>query len=207
MLILALDSAGSGCAACVWKDGQVLAQGEEKMERGQDSRLLPLVQEIMAKAGLSYAELDRIAATRGPGSFTGLRIGLAAARGLGLAAGKPVIGIDRFSIHRAQRKESKELLVLLESRRLELYTRFYPVSGVAHEPELLPPEEIEKFLAQHPGLEIAGDVSAFSASSLESEVITCAALAALADPEEAAFLPRPLYLRAPDVTIACEGKV
>ncbi len=175
------------------------------MERGQDARLIPLVQQAMAGANVSFADLDRIAVTRGPGSFTGLRIGLAAARGIGLAAEKPVVGIDRFSIHRAQRKEARDLLVILESRRLELYTRHYPSSGVLPEPGLSPPEEIERFLAQHTGVEIAGDVEAFKADSLEAEVVTCAALAALADPEGADFLPRPLYLRAPDVTIACEG--
>lgn len=84
MLILSLECAGGGCGACVMKDDVVLALAEESMARGQDARLMPLVQEVMARAGVDYAELDRVAVTRGPGSFTGLRIGLAAARGLGL---------------------------------------------------------------------------------------------------------------------------
>src|SRR5271168_4937059 len=102
MLILSLDSAGAGCGVTVWRDGKILATHAEHMERGQDQRLMPLVLEIMKKAGVTFGDLDRIAVTRGPGSFTGLRIGLAAARGIGLAANKPVIGIDRFSIFHAQ---------------------------------------------------------------------------------------------------------
>ncbi len=102
MLILSLDSAGNGCGACVWHDGNILASAEEPMERGQDQRLMPLILDIMKKANVTFDQLDRIAVTRGPGSFTGLRIGLAAARGIGIASGKPVIGIDRFSIFHAQ---------------------------------------------------------------------------------------------------------
>ena len=110
MLILSLDTAGQACAVCVWRDGVVLAAREERMARGQDARLVPLLLEVMAAAGVAFPQLDRIAVTRGPGSFTGLRIGLATARGLGLAADKPVIGIDRFSIHAAQQGRRGESL-------------------------------------------------------------------------------------------------
>ncbi len=204
MLLLSLDSAASGCGACVWKDGATLALAQESMARGQDARLIPLVQKVMAEAGCSYAELDRVAVTRGPGSFTGLRIGLAAARGIGLAAEKPVVGIDRFSIYRAQNKtESEALLVVLESKRLELYARFYPASGRGEEPFMAAPEELASFSRARPGLAVVGDVALSFGSYrglAEPEVVTCAALAARADPAQAAFLPRPLYLRAPDVT-------
>src|SRR3984957_2129291 len=113
MLILSLDSAGSGCSACIWRDGQVVAAAAESMQRGQDRRLMPLILEVMKKANTEFEALDRITVTRGPGSFTGLRIGLAAARGIGLAAGKPVIGIDRFSIYREMfRAENKNVFVV-----------------------------------------------------------------------------------------------
>lgn len=209
MRILSLDSAAGGCAVCVWQDGVVLALAEEKMERGQDARLVPLVQETMDRAGADFASLDRIAVTRGPGSFTGLRIGLATARGLGLAAEKPVIGMDRFAVHRAQ-QEYSPLLVVLESRRLELYVRFYPVDAPAHEAQMLTPQEIAAFLAAHPDARVAGDAdvlldgaadpSIFLAAK-EPEAVTCARLAAWASLDNPEYLPRPLYLRAPDVTI------
>ena len=211
MIILSLDCASSGCGVCVWQDGDILAQNSEQMERGQDARLIPLVQEVMAQAKLSYADLDRIAVTRGPGSFTGLRIGLAAARGIGLAADKPVIGIDRFSVHRAQQADqAKSLLVVLESRREELYLRFYPASGTPHEPCMLCANEIAAFVKAQQDVLIAGDVRDVLAAHLpaelfatktEAECITAARLASQSQIGDTAYLPRPLYLRAPDVTI------
>ncbi|MDD5586007.1 MAG: tRNA (adenosine(37)-N6)-threonylcarbamoyltransferase complex dimerization subunit type 1 TsaB [Alphaproteobacteria bacterium] len=241
MRILGLDAAGHACAACVWEDGKVLAVAEEKMERGQDARLVPLVLEVMGKAGTDFPQLDRFAVTRGPGSFTGLRIGLAAARGFGLASEKPVIGVDRFSIYREQfinnpspleGAESltpprnrcaistlpqgegdfgQDLLVVLDSKRIELFCRLYPAEGAPHEAGMMTPEEIAALMRERAHLAICGDAndllrpalpeSAVYLDAAAPEVVTCAALAALADPQDPAFLPRPLYLRAPDVTL------
>lgn len=96
--ILGIDCASEGCAAALLREGDVISQRQEFMARGQDSRLLVLVQEVLAEAQLSFAELNAIAVTTGPGSFTGIRIGLAAAAGIGLAADKPVLGFNRFKI-------------------------------------------------------------------------------------------------------------
>lgn len=215
MIVLSLDCASSGCGVCVWQDGRLLAQQHENMERGQDARLMPLVQEVMAQAGLSYPELDRVAVTRGPGSFTGLRIGLAAARGIGLAANKPVIGIDRFAVHRAQQAEKgRGLLVVLESRREELYLRFYPVQEEPHEPRMLCPPEIASFVKEQNNVLIAGDahdvlaahfVPELFVAPTEPECVTAARLATQIQVGDPAYLPRPLYLRAPDVTIKSCG--
>jgi len=230
MLILALESAGIGCSACVWRDGAVLAAAFEVIERGQDQCLLPLILEVMKKANVAFAALDRIACTRGPGSFTGIRIGLAAARGLGLAAGKPVIGIDRFAIFHEQIKAAnKNLLVIINSRRKELYCRFYSVSGSAAEATMMTADEIVNFLDKNKNTEIAGDFDPSIFQSLHNaedghaflkqkdleigrgpgdddvqknlEVITCAKLAACVEKSDAIYLPRPLYIRQPDVTM------
>jgi tRNA threonylcarbamoyladenosine biosynthesis protein TsaB len=212
MLILGLDAAGHACAACVWQDGEVLAAAEERMERGQDARLVPLTLEVMARAGTDFKQLDRIAVTRGPGSFTGLRIGLATARGFGLAAGKPVIGMDRFSLYREQQKaQLADVLVVLDSKRLELFCRLYSGQGVPHEGGMMTPEQIAALVRERPHVAVCGDAndllhpllkeSVAYLEANESEVITCAALVALADPQDPVFLPRPLYLRAPDVTL------
>ena len=214
MKILSLDSSGAGCSVCLFQDGRELALLEEKMERGQDSRLVPMVQEVMAKAGLTFQMLDRIAVTRGPGSFTGLRIGLATARGLGLAAEKPVIGIDRFSLFKAQRGEKNEsLLVVLESRRLELYTCFFPSYGKAEEPRMLTPDEIGSMTRTHSEIKIVGDAAESLRGAVdtnrfdaivEAEVVTCAKMAVSVALDDQAYLPRPLYVRPPDVTIKAD---
>ena len=203
MLILGIDSAGFGCAACVVRDGEVVALAHEQMERGQDQRLMPLVLDVMKKAGVEFDQLDRIAVTRGPGSFTGIRIGLAAARGIGLASGKPVIGIDRFAVYREQIKTiNQNLLVVINARRKEFFCRFYPARDDAAEPMMVTPEEIAAFLERHSGTVLAGDVSLPGmTASEESEVVTATKLAGAAYPDDIEHLPRPLYIRPPDVTM------
>jgi len=197
MLILALDSSSSFCAVGVWQDGQVVAQAREPMERGQDARLLPMIVDVMAQAGCGYPDLDKVAVMRGPGSFTGVRVGLAAARGLGLAAGKPVIGIDNFSIYQSLGASAgRNLLVVINSKRAELFCRYYPCGDAAHEACLMTQEEIQAFIAAHPDTDIVGDKE-------EPEALAvCALLAASIEAGNPAFLPRPLYVRAPDVTFA-----
>ncbi len=219
MKVLSLDCSSALCSVCLWHDGLVVAQEVEEMARGQDARLMPMVQAVMARAGLTYPDLDRVAVVRGPGSFTGLRIGLAAARGIGFAAHKPVLGVDRFSLYREQNKTVLAgLWVILDSRRRELYSRFYPANELAHEPVLLSADEIMAKLAQDPSLKVAGDAF-FSLQETgvepsrclprsEVEAITCAQLAAAAAVHDPAFSPQPFYLRPPDVTIKrCEGMV
>ncbi|MGE3624628.1 MAG: tRNA (adenosine(37)-N6)-threonylcarbamoyltransferase complex dimerization subunit type 1 TsaB [Bdellovibrionales bacterium] len=200
MLILSIDSAAAACGACLWRDGEILAIKSEAMDRGQDRRLIPLINEIMAKAETDFEELDRVAVTRGPGSFTGLRIGLAAARGIGLAAGKSVIGIDRFAIYREQQAAAGEsLFIVIESKRQELFCRFYPSGAAPGEPHMLTRGQIAEFLAQWPDTITTGDAH-YGVPPAECEAITCARLAARAALDEADFLPRPLYIREPDVT-------
>lgn len=93
MRILAIDTALDQCAAALVDDGRVLAQRVEPMRRGHAEALAPMVQAVMAQAGVGFAALDRAVVTIGPGSFTGVRIGLAFARALGVARAIPVIGV------------------------------------------------------------------------------------------------------------------
>src|SRR6202008_278125 len=91
MLILAIDTALDACAAAVLDTGtgKVIAMESQAMKRGHAEALMPLIARVMKETGIPFTALDRIAVTSGPGSFTGLRVGLSAARGLALAAGKP----------------------------------------------------------------------------------------------------------------------
>src|SRR5438045_5571870 len=103
MLILAIDTALDACAAAVLDTsaGGVIAQESLAMKRGYAEALMPLIARVMKESGIAFALLDRIAATTGPGSFTGLRVGLSAARGIALAAGKPVVGVTTLTAYAA----------------------------------------------------------------------------------------------------------
>jgi tRNA threonylcarbamoyladenosine biosynthesis protein TsaB len=210
--ILALDAAAAACSAAVWRDGAILAQRRQAMARGHAEALMPLVLETLQAAGLDFPDLSRIAVGVGPGSFTGIRIALAAARGIGLAASLPVVGVDSFSAVAAAIPEAtrrgRALLVVIDSKRRELFGRYYDdelnPQGAAL---VLAPAEL---LAHRPAgpLLIAGGAAGLlpdaadmmrAANSGVSEAVSIAHLAAEG---RALLAPRPLYLRAPDVTLS-----
>jgi len=99
MLVLAIDTALDACAAAVLdtETGALLAIESQTMARGHAEALMPLVERVMVAADTGFGDLDRIAVTTGPGSFTGLRVGIAAARGFALAADRPVVGVTTLS--------------------------------------------------------------------------------------------------------------
>ncbi len=99
MILLAIDTALASCSACVYDSAQnrILADERELMERGHAEALPPMVARVMAAAGISYGDLNRIAVSTGPGTFTGIRIGLSFARALGLALNIKVLGINSLT--------------------------------------------------------------------------------------------------------------
>lgn len=99
MRVFAIDTALGACAACVLETGaaEPLAAESLIIDRGHAEALLPLVERVVARTEGGFAALDRIAVTVGPGSFTGLRVGIAAARAMGLAAKVPVVGVTTLS--------------------------------------------------------------------------------------------------------------
>src|SRR5262245_26640828 len=103
MLILAIDTALDACAAAVLdtETARMAAHESQPMKRGHAEALMPLIGRVLGRSGFSFAALDRIAVTTGPGSFTGLRVGLSAARGIALAAKKPVVGLTTLSAYAA----------------------------------------------------------------------------------------------------------
>jgi len=209
VIVLVLDCAAPACTVCLRHDAAVVAMATKPMARGQDSRLLPMVNDAMKQASLSFSDIDRVVALKGPGSFTGLRIGLAAALGLGLATARPVLGVDRFSIHAAQHPTKKERLwIVLESGRQELFVR----AGGSEIPTMMTPDAVVSALAEkiHDEPCVAGDAFALlhavgmpenlRLDQTEAEAVTAARLASCADLRDGAFAPRPFYLRPPDVT-------
>ncbi|MGT2502871.1 tRNA (adenosine(37)-N6)-threonylcarbamoyltransferase complex dimerization subunit type 1 TsaB [Bradyrhizobium guangxiense] len=103
MLILAIDTALDACSVAVLdtETAELLAQESQLMKRGHAEALMPMIARVMRSADLAFTALDRIAVTVGPGSFTGLRVGISAARGLALAAEKPAVGLTTLSAYAA----------------------------------------------------------------------------------------------------------
>src|SRR6201982_4197674 len=132
MLILAIDTALDACAAAVLDtdSGRLIAQASQAMKRGHAEALMPLIADVMKEAGVPFATLDRIAVTTGPGSFTGLRVGLSAARGIALAANKPVVGVTTLTAYAApvvSENGEQPVISAIDARHDHVY--FQVVSG------------------------------------------------------------------------------
>lgn len=126
MKLLALDSAFASVSACVWIDGRIAASKHRALAHGHAEALLPLIEATLAEAGLRARDLTRIAATVGPGHFTGLRAGLAAAQGLIVATGVEAVGIDCFAVVGASMPEphaGERRLIAFDSKRDEAFVR------------------------------------------------------------------------------------
>jgi tRNA threonylcarbamoyladenosine biosynthesis protein TsaB len=215
--VLAFDCAGRGCASAVLAQGRVLAWRSQPMERGQAAALLPLIRATLATAGTRLAEIDLLAVTVGPGAFTGVRIGLAAARGLALATGLPLVGVTSFAAVAEAvpppRRAGRTLAVALDSKRAEIFLQCFAPSGPALGPgALLALDQADAFISPGPVL-VAGDAAERLLPFLfgRGERIAAAELPDPADiarvalaqwrPGERPVPPRPLYLRAPDTTV------
>lgn len=203
MLVLAIDTALAQCALAFWRDGQTLAMRRTPMARGHAEALAPMAQALFAEAGLAPAALDRIAVTTGPGSFTGLRVGLAFARGLAAALDRPAVGISTL-----EALAPDVGLALCVHRALEgaVYAQAFRDGAPLGPAALLSPANAAA-LAPGAGL-IAGTGAEFLAPLLPEaalapdplpDPVRLAALAARRDP--AASPPRPLYLRPPDAKL------
>src|SRR3954470_9625514 len=132
MLILAIDTALDACAAGVLDTdaGELIAQESLPMKRGHAEALMPLIARVMQQSELPFSALDRIAVTTGPGSFTGLRVGLSAARGIALAAAKPAVGVTTLAAYAApvvSQNPEQPVISAIDARHEQVY--FQVVSG------------------------------------------------------------------------------
>lgn len=234
MLVLALDCAMSACSAALWEAdlrasrheacirttsaqslyGRTLAARSQPMERGHAEALMPMIERIMAEGGRAYGALDLVAATVGPGAFTGIRIGLAAARGIALAAGKPCAGVTTLEVlaaaavdalvvrmhalRRDARTPAGAVLAAVESRRADLFVQAFDASGAGGllserltplgAPCALQPEGLPEFVRERglaAGFVLAGDGSERARSALAEAGIAATALELARAPDPA----------------------
>jgi len=134
MLILAIDTALDACAAAVLdtEAGRLIAQESQAMKRGHAEALMPLIARVIEQSGIGFAGLDRIAVTTGPGSFTGLRVGLSAARGIALAANKPVVGVTTLTAYAApvvSRNSEQPVISAIDARHDQVYLQVVSGNG------------------------------------------------------------------------------
>ncbi len=221
-LILALDTAGSTCAVAIAAGGELLGLAQLEMAHGQAEALLPLVDRTMRQVPLPPAALELVAVTIGPGSFTGIRVGLAAARGIALALDVPLIGVSSFEAAIAALGDTapaaRLLLAALESRRSDFFIQLFDAARrPLGAPAAVPPERLAETVNGVAGgalLAIAGDAAPRAAAILAAEGVVSivengkppvlgALHAALRRWRlgELVGPVRPLYLRPPDVTV------
>ncbi len=125
MRILAMDTSLGACSGAIWHDGDVIARELIAMPRGQAEALLPMLERLRTGAGLAYAGFDRLAVSIGPGSFAGIRVGLAAARGLALALNLPLAGIGTLEVLAAGMPGAGPVAALIDARNHQLYVQIF----------------------------------------------------------------------------------
>ncbi|MYZ47423.1 tRNA (adenosine(37)-N6)-threonylcarbamoyltransferase complex dimerization subunit type 1 TsaB [Propylenella binzhouense] len=215
-MLLAIDTAGPNCAAALARAGEdgsaeILARREIRVERGHAEHLFPLVEAVLADAAIGYPDLDRIAVTVGPGSFTGVRVGVAAARGLALALGRPACGIGVLeALLFPLRSAGGTAVAALDAKREEVYAAIATQDGLNLPPCLLDYDGLTKRIEEFGApLILTGSAAPalktrLAAIGLAAETATAAdhadiaAVAGLALAGAGISPPRPLYLRPPD---------
>ncbi len=195
-LILAFDTSAAHCAAAVLRGDDLIAEVFEPMEKGQAERLMPLLAEVLARAGVTLQDLTALAVGVGPGNFTGVRIAVAAARGLALGLGVPAHGISRFDA--LSFGLPQPLVVVEDARRGDVYVQGYGVAGF-ETARLCALEDLPPPLAI--GLPMVGSAAALVAGAhvLQPAFGLCEAMARIAAQRQPdAPRPAPYYLRAAD---------
>ena len=215
MRLLAIDTALAACSAAVLdtEHGGIVASESLPMIRGHAEALLPLLSALMDKAHMTLRDLDRVAVTTGPGSFTGLRVGIAAARGIAVAVDKPAVGVSTLSAYAAPHLAADEALPVvaaIDARHGQVYLQVFGFGGrTTAGPRLATLSEAVQAAAKVPA-RIVGSAALAVAAGLSAANARPAAVDARVAPDIAwvarvgAALPdgqsppKPQYLRAPD---------
>jgi tRNA threonylcarbamoyl adenosine modification protein YeaZ len=224
MRVLAIDCALDACAAAVFDSdpGTVIASQSRIMSRGHAEALMPLIARVMDEAEVEFSQLDRIAVTVGPGSFTGLRVGIAAARGIALAAAKPAIGLTTLAGLAAPHIASEghtPVMVAIDARHDNVYMQVFGSGGRSLlTPRVVTLREAARAATSGParivgsGAELVARAWPRGAPPPEvvdqrpaPDIAWIARLGAVASPAEGP--PKPLYLRPPDAQPQLAGRL
>jgi tRNA threonylcarbamoyl adenosine modification protein YeaZ len=207
MIVLALDTAGVDCDAAVYDSGSdtMLGEASDMIGKGHAEHLMGIVDRVLTQAGKKLAMVERIAVTIGPGSFTGIRVGVAAARGFALALNIPTVGITTLkTMAAAQRVKTpgRAVLAAMDAKRGEIYLQSFSAEGEPlDDPRAVTIEEAQALVSTFDG-EITGSAAPLLRPELTGDyansfpISIVARLGAAADPSSGK--PKPLYLRGPD---------
>ena len=216
MVILAIDTALGAVAACAYdaQTDKVLASERVELQRGHAEALVPLIERLAADLPGRFESIDQIAVTIGPGSFTGIRVGVACARSLGTACSVDVIGVSTLAAFAAPLvgRGDSQVACVIDARHGNVYFECYDSGGaIIHEAASLPVREAASLLGDSPTI-LAGPGASLVAieawsqgrkvevggETVSPDIAYVARLAAVAEPSDA--LPQPFYLRAADTS-------
>ena len=215
-VILSIDAGADGYSAAIIRDGTVIAEFTRPQSRGAAEPMIPLIDQVLHASGLRLDQIDAIAAASGPGSFTGIRVALAAAHGLGAVKNIPTYGISAFAAMAAMiphtARQNMWTMIALHSGKGDFYTAMFDADL-----KMVQPATTQKNI-QRQSITIGRGVIAGSAALEASAAISDAAIYDLPSPlflaagagvylhkhwnDRAQFLPTPNYMRDADVTMA-----
>lgn len=210
-MLLAIDTCSNLCAASVSDAGRELGRCVRDIGTGHAEQLMAVIAAALDAAGKAYADLTAVAVAVGPGSFTGIRVGVSTARGLALALKIPSAGVGTLDALAEEVRSSfpgRPVLVAIDARRGELYGAAWDAAGtVAAAPAVMTAAEAVSLAARLHAPIIAGSAAAMMAEAAGGgfDVASTAATADIAAYARLAVRqgfsgerPKPLYLRAPD---------
>ncbi|MDA5631775.1 MULTISPECIES: tRNA (adenosine(37)-N6)-threonylcarbamoyltransferase complex dimerization subunit type 1 TsaB [Rhizobium/Agrobacterium group] len=207
MIVLALDTSGVDCSACVYDStsDRVLGEVCEMIGKGHAERLMAVIDGALQQAQLPLQKVERIAVTIGPGSFTGIRVGVAAARGFALSLGVEAVGIttlETLALHHLLTTPGRPVAVGLDAKRGEAYLQTFAAEGSPlAEAKLLSLDDARGVVSGFDGAVIGSAAPLFAGEEIGSgpdhfpiaSVARSAARKPAGQPK-----PAPLYLRGPD---------
>ncbi|AVX02767.1 N(6)-L-threonylcarbamoyladenine synthase [Maritalea myrionectae] len=205
-VILALDTAHQYCQGAIVCANGELHQIIERRSRGHAERIISMVDELLALAGLSIKQIERFVVTTGPGSFTGLRVGLAAARGFGVALNTPVFGVSTLEAMSLSAPPQTPHKVVFDARRDQHYLQNFSAPGMANgAPQLVENADLGDHIG--PTDLVLGTGATFAQAHCNAkgdeaapewlDIARLARYGALLD-DQGAYAPEPLYVRSAD---------